>query len=160
MLFYSLLLCSDADWSPNGLCNNLMPQEECETCIINIVSPLNTPASPYYYYYYDDDHKSKAMWQTQSEADDVQCQVLCFPPPKSLSSAGMRGSMSRTLRGEQEQHELNPDSCGLTITENTSYISVLCDVCGKLSLYTVAKCLLILNSLRNPTNGRPFSLYM
>lgn len=96
----------DADWSPNGLCNNLTPQEESETCIINIVSPLNTPASPYYYYYYyyyDDDHKSKAMWQTQGEADDVRCQVLCFPPPKSHSSAGMRGSMSRTLRSEQEQ---------------------------------------------------------
>lgn len=29
--------------------------------------------------------------------------MLCFPPPKSPSSAGMRGSMSRTLRSEQEQ---------------------------------------------------------
>lgn len=54
---------------------------------------------------------------------------------------------------------MNPDSCGLTITENT-YTSVLCDVCGKLSLYTVAKCLLILNSLRNSTSGRHFSLYV
>lgn len=96
-------------------------------------------------------HRAKLM------TFSAKCCAFHHPSHPALQVCGAQWVGPQKWAGT---NELNPDSCGLTITENTSYISVLCDVCGKLSLYTVAKCLLILNSLRNPTNGRSFSLYM